>query len=166
MHISVLRLVKVALFFVSRGCANTASCVVTRCGCSSLTQRCLLLFPTQFFLTRVLVHGRVWQDSHLATNAWLLTHKERTGDMRGDKLWRKGKEMHQEERGRNKENNRNNDFKDRLENVQQTEILRSLSSVGVCARRSQLLEIQVTDVDLMNGMLPKGHLFGSSCGSF
>lgn len=86
--------------------------------------------------------------------------------MRGDKLRRKEKKGHQEERGRKKENNRNTGFKDGLENVQQTEIHWSLSSVGVCARRSRLHENQVTDVDLMNGMLPKGHLFGSSCGSF
>lgn len=83
--------------------------------------------------------------------------------MWGDKVWRQEKKRHQEERGRNKENN---DFKDGLENIQQTEMLRSLSSVGMCARRSQLHENQVTDVDLMNGMLPKGRLFGSSCGSF
>lgn len=47
---------------------------------------------SRFFFTRVLVHGRVWQDSHLVTKAWSLTHKERTG---GDKLWRKEKKRHQ-----------------------------------------------------------------------
>lgn len=80
--------------------------------------------------------------------------------MRGDKLWRKEKKRHQEERGRNKENNRNNGFKDGLESVQH------IACKQKCPRCTQLHENQVTDVDVMNGMLPKGHLFGSSCGSF